>query len=122
MNGRWLRIPRVMPRRGPEAGLVTSNAWKLAMSLVLGSALYCAAPAQQLRAAEPAGAKPVGTAPQRPAQATPPADDDVDLLEFLGSIDATNEDQDWLEFLRNTDIGRVARVKTPAKAPEGKGK
>ncbi len=92
------------------------------MSFVLGSALYCAAPAQRLQAAEPAGAKPVGTAPQRPAPATPPADDDLDLLEFLGSIDATNEDQDWLEFLRNTDIGRVARVKTPAKAPEGKGK
>lgn len=83
------------------------------MSLLLGSALYCAAPAQQLRAAEPPGAKPAGTAP---------ADDDLDLLEFLGSIDATNEDQDWLEFLRNTDIGKVARLKTPAKAPEGKGK
>ncbi len=111
-----------MPRRGPEAGPVASNSWKLAMSLLLGSALYCAAPAQQLRAAEPAGAKPVGTAPQRPAQAVPPADDDLDLLEFLGSIDAANEDKDWLEFLKNTDIGKVARAKTPANPPEGRGK
>jgi hypothetical protein len=101
---------------------MASKAWKLAMSLLLGSALYCAAPAQQLRAAEPAGAKPAGTAPQRPAQAAPPADDDLDLLEFLGSIDAANEDQDWLEFLKNTDIGKVARAKTPVTLPEGRGK
>jgi hypothetical protein len=96
---------------------MASNPWKLAMSLLLGSALYCAAPAQQLLAAEPAGKMP-----QRPVQAPPPADDDLDLLEFLGSIDAANEDKDWLEFLKNTDIGKVARAKTPANPPEGKGK
>jgi hypothetical protein len=96
---------------------MANNSWRLAMSLLLGTALYCATTAQQLRAAEPAG-----KSPQRPPQAAPPADDDLDLLEFLGSVDAANEDQDWLEFLRNTDISKVARVKTPAKAPEGKGK
>lgn len=95
---------------------MASNPWQLAMSLLLGTALYCAT-TPQLLAAETAG-----KSPQRPPQAAPPADDDLDLLEFLGSIDAANEDQDWLEFLRNTDISKVARVKTPAKAPEGKGK
>ncbi len=100
---------------------MASKGWKLAMSLLLGSALYCSAPAQSLRAAEPAGAKPAGTEPQ-PTKATPPADDDLDLLEFLGSIDAANEDQDWLEFLKHTDVGKVARAKTPVTPPEGKGK
>lgn len=96
---------------------MASNSWQLAMSLLLGTALYCATTPQQLLAAETAG-----KSPQRPPPAAPPADDDLDLLEFLGSIDATNEDQDWLEFLRNTDISKVVRVKTPAKSPEGKGK
>ena len=96
---------------------MASKAWQLAMSLLLGSALYCAAPAQKLWAVEPAG-----KLPQRPAQAAPPADDDLDLLEFLGGIDAANEDKDWLEFLKNTDIGKVAGAKAPANPPEGKGK
>jgi hypothetical protein len=87
------------------------------MSFLLGTALFCAARGQDLLAAEPAG-----KAPQRPAQSAPPADDDLDLLEFLGSIDATNEDKDWLEFLKNTDIGKVARAKARANPPEGKGK
>ena len=101
---------------------MASKAWKLAMSLLLGTALYCAAPAPNLQAAEPAGANPVGANPVGKApQAVPPADDDLDLLEFLGSIDAANEDKDWLEFLKNTDIGKVAKAKTPAKTPEGKG-
>ena len=101
---------------------MASKAWKLAMLLLLGTALYCSAPAQNLRAAEAAGANPAGKAPPRSLQAAPPADDDLDLLEFLGSIDAANQDKDWLEFLKSTDIGKVARVTTPAKTPEGKGK
>jgi hypothetical protein len=30
-------------------------------------------------------------------------------LEFLGSIDAADEDADWLDYLMSTDIARLAR-------------
>jgi hypothetical protein len=68
------------------------------------------------RATEPVAGKPVNPA------SSPPADDDLDLLEFLGGIDAANDDEDWLEFLKNTDIGKVAKSKAPADPPGGKGK
>ena len=62
------------------------------------------APARQ--AGEPAA----GAAPPT----TRPAVDD-DLLEFLGSIGDATEEGDWLDFLWNTDIDKVAKrgSKTP---------
>jgi hypothetical protein len=44
---------------------------------------------------------------------TPPATD-ADLLEFLGSVDPTSDtaqpdDGAWIEYLSQTDIGRVAK-------------
>lgn len=56
-----------------------------------------------------------------PAKAPPAAPDeaavDDDLLEFLGSIGDTTEEGDWLDFLSNTDIDKVAKrgSKTPAR-------
>jgi hypothetical protein len=63
---------------------------------------------------------PAAAAEKTPKPAAP-ADDDLDMLEFLGSIDDQNEDQDWLDFLRSTDIDRVAKAKPPAPRKEGKG-
>jgi hypothetical protein len=52
--------------------------------------------------------------------ADPPLDDD--LLEFLGSVDPASDsvqpdDGTWIEYLSQTDIGKVVRNPT---APEGK--
>jgi hypothetical protein len=58
--------------------------------------------------------------PQKPAASKPaPAPstvDDDEFLEFLGSVDSDDADSDWMEYLAQTDIGKVARAKkeTPA--------
>ena len=62
-----------------------------------------------------------------PPDKTPPAASDVDaeLLEFLGSIDsesAADADKDWLDFLRATDLTKVAKLTPPAAADKGKRK
>ncbi len=71
-------------------------------------------------AAEPATDK--STALKPATQSTQTVDDELDLLEFLGTIDAENDDTDWLEFLRSTDIGKVAKAKPTTSRPENKGK
>ena len=44
---------------------------------------------------------------------------DAELLEFLGSVDsgadsqATADDGSWIEYLAQTDIGKVAKTKAP---------
>jgi len=54
---------------------------------------------------------------------TPP---DEDLLEFLGGIDEDNDDsadardENFSDFLANTDIDRVAAAARPPKAPPAK--
>jgi len=59
-----------------------------------------------------------------PKQADPGAD--ADLLEFLGSVDsgadsqATAEDGAWIDYLSQTDIGKVAKTadhKEASRAP-----
>ena len=49
--------------------------------------------------------KPAATPPAKPA--TPEADDE--LLEFLGSVDSETGDQDWLDYLSRTDVGKAAK-------------
>lgn len=105
-------------------GFVTTAAMMRALGnltplMLLGVALTCLQAAAAAQATEPA-AKPVQRTP--PLRATAPADDDLELLEFLGSVDAGNEDQDWLEYLKITDIGKVAKVKAPVVASGGKSK
>lgn len=58
----------------------------------------------------PAGAagtpkKQAATPPAKPA--APEADDE--LLEFLGSVDSETGDQDWLDYLSQTEIGKAAK-------------
>ena len=49
------------------------------------------------------------------------ADDvDQDLLEFLGSVDTQTDDSSWFDFLRSTDIGKLAKEKSPPAAPQEK--
>jgi hypothetical protein len=62
---------------------------------------------------------PAKTPPKQPAAAQP-SDEELEWLEFLGSIDAESDDSDWLDFLRVTDIGKVAKHKPVANRPEGK--
>lgn len=40
-------------------------------------------------------------------KAPDPALDD-ELLEFLGSVDTSSDDDTWIEYLSETDIGKVA--------------
>ena len=48
---------------------------------------------------------------------------DQDLLEFLGSVDTQVDENDWFEFLRSTDIGKLAKAKSKPTPPpqESKG-
>jgi hypothetical protein len=56
-------------------------------------------------------------AAQNPNQADPAAD--AELLEFLGSVDtgsdsqATADDGSWIDYLSQTDIGKVAKTANP---------
>jgi hypothetical protein len=54
------------------------------------------------------------------AQESPPAEEQVDeeLLEFLGSIDT--DDEDWIEFLSQTDVKQVAKAEKPSSESEAK--
>jgi len=50
---------------------------------------------------------------------------DSDLLEFLGSVDSgadsqTADDGSWIEYLAQTDIGKVAKT-DPSKKPSPNG-
>jgi len=62
------------------------------------------------RAAEPASSS------AKPAQATKPTETeaqiDAELIEFLGTVDS--EDEDWIDFLTQTDIAKVAKRATPS--------
>jgi hypothetical protein len=55
------------------------------------------------------------------AQESPAAEEPVDeeLLEFLGSID-TEDDEDWIEFLSQTDVKQVAKTEQPSSESEAK--
>jgi hypothetical protein len=51
-----------------------------------------------------------------------PAEPDEELLEFLGGIDEVNDesqDEDFSDFLANTDIGKLADQKPRAPVKEG---
>lgn len=60
-------------------------------------------------------AQEVKTPPQKPAASKPaPAPttvDDDEFLEFLGSLDSDEADSDWMEYLAQIDIVKVARAK-----------
>lgn len=72
------------------------------------AALGTAVQPQPLRASEHAPA------------AAPAEDVDQDLLEFLGSVDSQTDDSSWFEFLRTTDIGKLAKEKSKPAAPKEK--
>lgn len=59
--------------------------------------------------------------PQKPAASKPaPAPSTVaddEFLEFLGSVDSEEADGDWMEYLAQTDIVKVARAKKETPAP-----
>ena len=56
--------------------------------------------------ADSASTKSAATAP--PAAVAAPDDE---LLEFLGSLDSETGDEDWLDYLSQTDIAKAAKVK-----------
>jgi hypothetical protein len=65
-----------------------------------------APPAKTTAPKSAAPAQPAATPAAKPA-ATPEADEE--LLEFLGSVDADAGDQDWIDYLSQTDIAKVAK-------------
>jgi hypothetical protein len=64
--------------------------------------------------------QPVVAADKVPPPRAVAEDVDQDLLEFLGSVDAQTDDKSWFEFLRSTDIGRLAKGKPRPAAPQEK--
>jgi hypothetical protein len=58
---------------------------------------------------------------ENPKQTDPAAD--AELLEFLGSVDSgadsqnTADDGSWIDYLAQTDIGKVAKPTEPKSAP-----
>ncbi len=87
------------------------KAWRVLAAAALGmlpalGLLPLAAPA-----AEPPSKSP-------PPASTAPDDSslDEDLLEFLGTIDS--EDEDWIDYLTQTDIEKVAARKRPPVNPD----
>jgi hypothetical protein len=69
----------------------------------------------------PASARPapaVAVKPtSKPVTAPGPATGaDDEFLEFLGSVDTDSGDKDWLDYLAQTDVSKVAKAKknTPA--------
>jgi hypothetical protein len=57
-------------------------------------------------------AKAAATKPADAAKTAPPVTEaDEELLEFLGSVDADSEDEEWLDYLAQTDIAKVAKDK-----------
>jgi hypothetical protein len=51
------------------------------------------------------------------AKSSPPAPNaDEEFLEFLGSIDTDEGDEEWMDYLARTDIAKVAKAKKSAPA------
>jgi hypothetical protein len=65
----------------------------------------------------PSAKKPAPAASPAPAT-TPVPEADDELLEFLGSVDADTGDQDWIDYLSRTDVGKVAKDEKVAKGPK----
>lgn len=67
---------------------------------------------------------PVGAVVLADNKSPPPPPDD--LLEFLGSVDSgadaqtPAEDESWIDYLSQTDIGKVARTADPNCPPRAK--
>jgi hypothetical protein len=101
--------------------VATSASVALAADPVVAPVVPGAPSAQPARATPPKAlpTTPPNPPPSSPRNAPPAAPDetavDDDLIEFLGSIGDTTEEGDWLDFLSNTDIDKVAKrgSKTP---------
>ena len=65
----------------------------------------------------PASARPAPAVAAKPVTAPAPATGaDDEFLEFLGSVDTDSGDKDWMDYLAQTDVSKVAKAKknTPA--------
>jgi hypothetical protein len=91
---------------GAALSLVAATA---SVGLAADAVVAPASPAA--RAAPPKAAPAAQPGPTRKAPPAAPEDAalDDDLIEFLGSIGDTTEEGDWLDFLSNTDIDKVAK-------------
>ena len=58
----------------------------------------------------PAGAFAEDTDTTKVAKRAPEPPADAELLEYLGSVDA-EEDQEWMDYLARTDIAQVVKAK-----------
>ncbi len=98
-----------MSGRAPHRVAVRLAALGAALSMAAtGGAPLVLAADQSIGATAPVAppAKPP-VAPGRPGVDVAAADDE--LIEFLGSVGDTDDGEDWLDFLHQTDIDRVAR-------------
>ena len=64
--------------------------------------------------------KPVASNASRASTPIPATGADDEFLEFLGSVDAETGGQDWIDYLAQTDVSKVAKAKkTPPEAAKG---
>jgi len=68
-----------------------------------------------------ASARPAPAAAGKPASKpmtapTPATGADDEFLEFLGSVDTDGGDEDWMDYLAQTDVAKVAKAKKNAPA------
>jgi hypothetical protein len=93
--------------RGPRPSASRLAAVGAALSLVAATSAPVALAAEPVVAPGAPSAK--GSLPKVAPAAPDDAAVDDDLIEFLGSIGDTAEEGDWLDFLSNTDIDKVAK-------------
>ena len=88
--------------------------WLLAALAPAAHADEATSPAKQ--PATPISKPPVSVGPAAKAANAPgPATGaDDELLEFLGSVDTDTGDQDWIDYLAQTDVSKVAQAKKNA--------
>ena len=83
--------------------------------LLAGVALGVQAQETKSRATKPASSATTSAKPATNAASSDEVGDD-EFLEFLGSVDSDATDEDWLDYLAQTDILKVAKAKKKAQA------
>jgi hypothetical protein len=97
--------------------------WIVSGWLLAGVAFGAHAEEPKERVTKPASsaANPAPTAASsRDAGKAAPDEGSDEFLEFLGSVDTDAADEDWLDYLAQTDILKIAKVKKKAQAAESK--
>ena len=102
-----------------------SSGQRLWLFWLLAALVPAAAYADEAKSPAPkpaaASARPAPAAADKPASKpmaapAPATSVDDEFLEFLGSVDTDGGDEDWMDYLSQTDVSKVAKAKKNAPA------